>query len=342
MEKAFFKERSVAQIRALEPRPWYSLRKLVEQACSIADDEALELRVDLHPPGASYDPPDYKRDRTGAEQSRMLRKRGETLALPTRSLERTRELRRSIIDDLDARLPFLGRPGEGRSIGYRFKPVSGADRTGRYVFWDDLADGQRLAQYAAAFAPIEITDAYELEDGTTFTCTIPATGRKERRYRYQLSSVPSGADGPVDARGLRAGMRPGADRRPTIALYRPLRGRAPGNEGLHRVLLIEQDVAAYAAYALQRAEEGDTVPFEQRPFAYLAAPLQHLDERLRNNVIVYDPTLAAQENTRRHRKLHEEERARVLGWGVAALGAEAFIRSPAALKREIFKLASLQ
>ncbi len=331
--KQFFRDRSVRQIRALTPRRHWSLRTLLERVLDLAPDEALELRVDLHPPGITYDPPDLVPGRTGIERSRMLRKRGETLRLAQHTLAAMRAQPRSIMDDLLAALDHLGRPGEARGIGYRFKPVWGPDRVSRYVFWDDLADGQRLARYAATTAPISFLADYTLPDGIMVSCTVPSMERKRPRYRYALSSLPHGRDAAVIARSIRASLVPEASR-PTIAQYRDLRGRAPGNESLHRIILLEQDVAAYAAYTLAR---NDDTLFTYRPFAYFSAPLQRLDERLRNNILIYDASLTARDNPDRLRKLHEEERARVLGWGVAFFREEAFLHSSDALRREIFK-----
>lgn len=340
MLKRFFAERSSRAIKALGPKRVYTRRGLVERVMDLAPEEAVELRLDLHPPASSLEPPDFaSHKRTGAERSRMVRKRGETLNLPTRTLERAMRERKSIMDDLLAALPRLGKPGEGRGIGYRFKPVRGADRVTRYVFWDDLADGQRLAHYAALHAPIRFETQYEL-DGVVLSCTIPHKERKRQRYRYSLFSVPkTNGDAHIVARSIKPGLiGPQEARRPTIAHYRNLRARAPGNEGLQRVILVEQDIAVYAAYMLAQAENpvANPVPFAQRPFAYFSAPMLLLDDRLRNNVIIYDPTIAAKDNPEKLRKLHEEERARVLGWGVAKLRERAFA-SLDELKREIFK-----
>jgi len=306
-KKSSFERRSESEIRAMKPKQIYRARGLVEKIWnSDPCNDAFELRFPLIPTK-------FRANHSDARASRLNYKHGNYLALSQPKTQeeayRTKETPLAIRQrDFDS-LRSL-REEETFLMGYRFHPVQGRDRRWRYVPFVWLPEGVELFGYAESVGGIEIepyTDSKGVSrEGASILTKVPSRTKKKKRYGVKLMSVP--VDGVTEKRAVAWSLK---------SLFED--GEEPEHSGYNIRYTPEKErgvsdvftfyphtIAAYIAVIKYFNSMHNLTPIEMSPLALISRNMARFNDRLDNNVLIYDPTLKAKEKTRH---LHLDEKS---------------------------------
>ena len=317
-QKEFFRERTVAEIRRMNLRMVYRARGLVERIDDLDfDKDAVEVRVQLIPGRF------YRNVGNSAGASRKALKHGERggwIKLPYPETEketfgssdiplRIRERAFAQLGDMKEENIFY--------VGYYEQPNWGDRRKIVYPFaW--MPESVKLFAYAENLAGgIKVNTKYQhsgnvWRKGAEVPVEVPSRTEKQDRYKYKLIHVPLVRSPwnlstvlrmrPVHEVDERGDVQQGRTEHERFLIRYPWPD-AP-EEG-NVVWRYPQDGAAY--YTIFKKEWQDNhniTPLEMNPFSLFGKRGARFYDRLKNNVLVFDPTLKSNDKLR---KLHIAE-----------------------------------
>jgi hypothetical protein len=327
-QKQFFRRRTEAQIRNMNPRKVYKARGLVEAIDSLdPQEDAIEIRLQLIP-GRFYINVD-----TAREASRKALKHGEYggwIKLPypetekdsLRSSEMPHQIRERAFTPLEKM-----KEEEINIFGYYERPNWGDRRAIAYPFIF-IPKGVKIFAYAENQAGgVEIDTKYQNSNrvwrtGTDVPASVPSRTEKKSRYKFKLQHVPI-LKSPWNISTILR-MRPATILDET---GEPVKGRTEHETFMIRHPWIDSpqedtviwryphDAAAYITIAKHEWQENKNLtPMEMNPFALFGQRAARFYDKLENNLLVFDPSLSSKTKLRHP---HDPEKsllwARALG-----------------------------
>src|SRR3989338_3927851 len=284
--KSFFEERTASEIKHLSPRQEYKSRGLVERILGLRQNEVIEVRFPITPPGFS------SRGKSGARASRLNYKHGEFIALDQpRTLEKaleTREIPLAIRKHSITKAMKNLREEEIDFVGYSWYPLQGRDCRKRVVPFVWLAEAVRIFAYAENREEPIITQIYDEAkrvsiEGASVVCRVPSRTKKHSRYHITLQHVPIDTEKRAVCWSL---ARKGDE--PLHSEYNIRYTSKEDREGSNVLTFYPHDIAAYIEIVKKETAKHNLTPIEMSPFAFISVKMSTLYERLRNNVLIYD------------------------------------------------------
>lgn len=350
--KAFFQERTPAEIRKMSTTRGYHHNDLVQRIDDLdPSEDMLEIRTLMVPHR-------FRSGNTSAQASRKAYKHGSLVALNQPSGLEDSYGWTDIPLDLRASA-FAGLQDMKQSdinyVGYSFRPVFGRNRGKRVVPFVNLAEGARIFTYAENNSTFRQrdkasgdmvdkrgikVDAYPhsrrvLKEGASVVVSVPSRTEKKQKYTFGLSHVPFVGNPPSDwnnyGLSVSLALAPSLvadedgeviDGRTEHSKY-DIRYTYDGSrEGSPVVRFTPQDVTGYLGVVKkQLAEDHNLTGLTFNPFAF---PSQHQADfygKLNNNVLIYDPELGSKDKLR---KLHLAEKSILLARAIGHFGHDDF------------------
>jgi len=322
--KKFFKQRTISQIKELKRKKAYTARDLVKKISDLnPSEESMEIRFNLVPGRF------HRHTQNASEASRKAYKHGEYLALsqPTtlkEALDDQKNPRDIRIMDFKS-LKDL-KEEEINLLGFSFRPVHGRDREKRLVPFPWIIDGARIFAYSENNPRAEIkvnnkyTDAKRIErEGATIIVEVPSREVKKPRYTIRVNHVPI-----FDNNWKRAIVwsldtdyvgKNNLEHKTFSIRYKSTNE----TEGSDVKTFYPQDIAAYLAIAKDFWIKENPVPWITNPFPKPSRTLIDLDNKICNNLLIYDSSLGLRDKLR---KPHIAERAIIIGRTIRSLGSK--------------------
>ena len=327
-DKAYFKERTVAQIRGLNTSPVYRQSGLVDKIDGLdPSEDGLIVSAQIIP-GRFHR---SKHVETSADASRSCLKYGDKMKLHypvTKGEANCSSLTPLQIRAQEMRKLEGMREEEINFIGIYSKPEFG-DKTARVLPFVYSPMGMMLFSYAEKMtAGVDVNTKYKdvrraKTDGVEVLAAVPSRTKKHPRYKFKLLHVPI-VDSPENLSAIQL-LRPA-----TIldAGGEPIQGRT--EHGLHmirygtergdekkQIFYSPQDVAAYMGVIKEQWGEKNLTPMKMNPFPLFSKKGVELDRKIRNNVLMLDPKLKSKNKLR---KLHLAERSILLARAIGRFG----------------------
>jgi hypothetical protein len=327
-DKSFFKERSVAGIRNLGVSQVYRQKGLIDKIVGLDPaEEGLIVRAQIIPGKYSR----YKYVESSADASRACLKYGDKMKLHYPVTKGGAN--RSSITPVQVRAEEMGklegvREDEINVVGIYSKPEFG-DKTARVFPFVNSPIGMRLFAYAETMtAGVNVNTKYKdvaraRTDGVEVLASVPSRTKKHSRYRFKLLHVPM----------IRAPENLATVQmlKPSIVVDdsgEPEEGRTEherhqiqygkgDNEDKKPIIYQPQDVAAYLGIVKEQWGRHNLTPMEMNPFPLFSRKGADIDRRVRNNVLIFDPTLTGKHKLR---KLHLAERSILLARAIGKFG----------------------
>ena len=321
--KRFFRDRTVNEIRSLRTKRVTRATGLVEKVLELDEKtEALVLEIPITPIR-------FRRgnERTWNRASRLTLKHGdyiklsqpETITEACRARRYPHEVRR---EDFHRELKLSGiREAEIFIVGYSFEPIQGRDKRKRLVPFVRVLDGARLFAYAMQHTEkgIEILpydDAARVSDeGAVIIVSVLSKRKKIRRYIMRVGNIPV-----VDNERQYAiawGFTTEGGRVPEHKIFNFRYKGEEDQESSNVVIVDDKDIAAMHGITREYWLKRNKVPWENNVFAKPSQLAARYDTKLRNNLLVYDPTLSDKEKLRH---LHLAERSILIARLIGHLG----------------------
>ncbi len=304
-KKAFFDERTPAQIKAFRLKPANMQRGLVDRILSLNPaTEAVEVMSQIIP----------GRFQSGGlrpqEIARKAYKHGQYVGL-------------TCADSLDGALHEDRLPNEIREetfdtfldgkreesielMGYSFRPVQGRDRRKRVVPFVWVMEGARLAAYALSQTAEGLdakpyVDARRVEtEGGNIVVSVPSREDKKPRYDVRVSSVPVFDNQNKHAISLGFNTTYAEGRVPEHSLWSFGYKGAEDAEQSQQIILYPHDFAAMLGVARHfMIEEQNSVPWDMSVFAKPSREAANFYRLLCNNVLVRDPRTSSKDKLRK-------------------------------------------
>jgi hypothetical protein len=349
--KAFFQERTPAEIRKLSVSQGYSHRDLVQRIDDLdPSGDMLQIRTIMIPHR-------FRRGNTSAEASRKCYKHGSLIGLlQPKGLEESYgwsdiplDLRATSFENLSSM-----NQADINYVGYSFRPVFGRDRGKRVVPFVNLVEGARIFTYAENNSQFRQRDKHSgkmrdkrgvkvdaypdarrvLKEGASVVVSVPSRSPKKPKYTFGLSHVPYVSNPPMDGKnyGLSVSLALGPsliasddgfiDGRTEHTKYDIRYTANESLEGSPLVRFAPQDVAGYLGVVKkQLSEDHNITGLTFNPFAL---PSQHQADfygKLNNNVLIFDPSLSSKDKLR---KLHLAEKSILLSRAIGHFGHDDF------------------
>lgn len=315
MAEEFNKDRTARQIVKLGSKRVFRTQGLVETILDLNQDESLELRAPIIAPR-------FQRVGLGTQNTRKAYKHG--WFMPLSQPESQGEAFNAIESPLQIRARDFDslmdiRENEIQTLGFSFHPVQGKDRETRVVPFVSVIDGMRLYSWISrTFGDIKVenyTDAKRAAfEGGEFVAYIPSRTRK-RMYRTKLSHVPVVDNHNKNAItwSLDSNFLSGSE--PEFRTYNIFFNSVKDIAGSDKKFMYPQEVAAMIGIAESiYNEKKNSIPLSMNVFPIPSHLVANYDCKLRNNVVIYDPTIKGNNHLR---KLHLAERsimhARLIG-----------------------------
>ncbi len=318
-QKTFFKTRTPAKIRALEPTVMNTQKNLVE---TLLDTNPAENAVLLRFPILAGK---HRRgNRTNAEASRKALKHGPYLKLSqpksieaaVHAKEHPHDVRRRDFDKLHT-IPQR----ELDYVGYEFHPISGRDTVPRRIPFARILDSARLFSYAENQTEkgIEVQpygDSMRVEhEGAVVIGSVPS--KEKGKERYTMAAFPIPTHDTPDQHAICWGFKTEGARVPEHKTYTFGFEFMSAPSASRRIILDDKDGALALGIARHYLKNNEnTVPWDNNVFAKPSQLAAQFDTLLQNNVLIYDPTLKNPD----YRKLHLAERSVLLGKLIGHLG----------------------
>tara|TARA_Y100000310_G_scaffold313510_1_gene361944 strand:+ start:188 stop:1252 length:1065 start_codon:yes stop_codon:yes gene_type:complete len=332
-KKAFFKDRTIKQVKSLNLSKASTPRNLVRKINDLdPKEDALEIRTHIIP--GKF----YKNTKTGAEASRKCLKHGDLIALsqPQSQAEAysSPEIPLAIRAKDFSQLESI-REEDINYIGYSFRPVQGRDRTKRVVPFVWIPEGIKLFGYAENLTKkgIEIVNSYSdaervRKEGANVVVTVPSRTKGKQRYEFRLINVPMirGNENLASVLGLKPAILQdelGEPKkgRPTHDTFNIRYTWASGREGSEVMTFYPQDIAAYIGIIKDESKKHNLTPLEINPFALASNHQAEFYTKLNNNVLIFDPTLTSKDKLR---KPHLAEKCILLARAIGKFGHDEF------------------
>jgi len=316
--KLFFKERTLAEIKALNLKQVYSAGNLVRRILDLSNEDSLELRFPLIPGRFRA------HTRNSTEASRKCYKHGDLITLSQPKTQggayESREIPLQVRKrDFDKLRTF--KEEEINFLGYSFYPVQGRDTRKRVVPFAWLPEARRLFAYAENLAggiEVRVYDDAERVDreGAEAVCKIPSRTKKKGRYRVKLSHVPVFIN--TEGNAIAYSLKSDFEISPEIRTYADIRYTwRDDRESIDRFVFYPQDIAAYMAVINNYAKQHKLGPITFSPIALISRKEAEFYKKLCNNVVIYDLSLQGRNKTR---KLHVPEKSILIARSIKVLG----------------------
>jgi len=335
-KKAFFEGRTVAEIRDLKSIRVYNQRDLVERIDCLHEDESLILGFQIIPGRF------YRNNSGGSEAARRFWKKGPILYLPQpetaeealASNEIPLNLRRKAIDELTERL----RAGKLRQqdislYGYSFHPVSGDERLRRVVPFCVPPEATKIFAYAETMTEgvnVRPYSRFSKEQGATVVVDVPSRTKGRPREEFGFVHVPFLRDKHNLANSL--SIRPEsistdqATSQPDELHKISYSVREGDKEHVEEIHFFPRHVAAYLGIVRDQWKEATNfrvppIALIFNPFIFPSKHQADFYQKLEQNLLVYDPSLASKQMLR---KPNLAEKSIILGRASVVFGHEDF------------------
>jgi len=324
--KSFFRERSINEIRSLNPKVIYKQKGLVERIDDSGNEEALQLNCQIVP--GKF----FIGAKNSREASRKCYKYGETLRLQYPGTKE--ECDHSPLIPLKLREKALSRlrkmkEEEIEQIGYSSKPSWG-DRTKRIVPFVWCPEALRLFGYSENTTDKIKVKAYKdarraETEGAAVLAEVPSRRKDIGTYMFRLLHVPIirsqfnlSSVLLLKPALLQEGARKVSQRVPhdSANIRYPYESDPEKSEV---ITFYPQDIAAYIAVIRDETRGHNLTPLEMNPFALFSRRGAEIYKKLCNNILVYDPSVSAKGNLR---KLHLAEKSILLARAIGKFGHE--------------------
>ncbi|HLC53048.1 MAG TPA: hypothetical protein VJK03_00750 [Candidatus Nanoarchaeia archaeon] len=323
-QKSFFRKRTPQEmVKSLEVQRSFSQRGLIEKLWSLnAETQAIELRSPLIPQK-------FLGRNTNAQASRKDYKHGDLISID--QPESRAEAYEYPYIPLTARMKAFDNVFRGKReeeidyIGITWQPIQGNDRRWRVVPFDIVIEGVKLYNYAVHHAGgINVVEKYTRagavqREGGHVLCRVPSRTKGRERYDVNLVHVPilHGKETNAIVLSLRSQYGAGEPERMTF-LHHLRYENAKGPKTSDIFVFGPHELAAYLA-VIRNYWHGleNTVPLTMNPFPLPSRAWAKFGDKLDNNVMIYDPTLAGKDKLR---NLHLDEKCIILARSIAVKG----------------------
>ena len=360
-KKAYFKTRTVAEIRDLKLTEINRAKGLVERINDLRKDEALIIRTRILPNRF------FRKEKgievTGKRASAKAYRHGDLMAL---SQPKTQNgAYNSPFIPLDFRAYDFSELSEKyrngklheediQFVGYYWRPVQGRDRTKRVVNFVDVARALAKLTYAENHSKFledriekygirvrAFVDAAKVKtEGGQAYFEVPSTTEKKLRYKFKLLHLPIKPNSPSDDinynLAIVLSLRPSAIRlgdeeneedepvqgKTPHALFSEIQYKyADERQESDVVRFTPEEIAAYVGFFEHQMEHHNITPLHFNPFTLLSKLGTRFSVKCDNNVLIYDPTLDSKDKLR---NLHLAEKSILMGRAIVILGHDEF------------------
>ncbi len=311
-QKSFFEKSSPEEIQdSCSIKRVFRQRLLVEQIWNLNPEEAIEVRTPLIP--LSF----LQRAKTQAQSSRKHYKHG--LLIHIDQPETKKEAYEFPNIPLTLRMKAFDEAFRDKKeeeiyyLGITWQPLQSLDRRWRVVPFDVPIEGAKIYSYAfhnAGGIDIEgkYTNAKKVQaEGGQILCKVPSRTEGKERYRINLLNVPlmHGKEKNSIIWSLKSQYLEGKEPERSTFLHNLRYEWAQHTKSSDIFVFGPHETAAYFAI-IHKYWKGleNTVPLEMNPFPLPSKDWARFYELLKNNVIIYDPTLRSKKKLR---NLHLDE-----------------------------------
>jgi len=337
-KKPYFQEKTVSEVKKLKTSTAYNNHDLVQRIDDLdPSEDALEIRTIIIPGR-------FRSGNTGAQASRKCLKHGSLIALP--QPETLREAYEWADIPLDLRVAAFSLLRERKQedinfVGYSWRPVFGRNRTKRIVPFVNSPEGTKIFTYAENYSRYKqknphtekteekfgikveaYPDAKRVrKEGASVIVEVPSRTTKERRYKFGFLHVPFIPNNPQQ--GENYNLATALSLQPALLTdeetAEPITGRTPhdiyslqykfqnSREQSPVIRFTPQDIAGYLGIIKkQLTEDHNITALTYNPFALPSKHQAKFDNKLSNNVLIFDPTLS---DKFKLRKLHLAEKS---------------------------------
>jgi len=318
--KAYFQERTEAEMVRLDPKQIYSARGLVDRIMHLGDNQVMEVRTNITP--GKF----FRGDKNGEQASRKCYKHGDLVALTQPKTVMAalgcRDIPLAIRARDFAELETM-REEDINFVGYSWYPVQGNDARKRIVPFVWVPEAVRLFAYAENLTGgIEVKpyadSARVQKEGATVICNVPSRTVKKSRYEVKLKHVP--VDGSTERRVVAWSLTSEfGSKAPEHSTYNIRYTWASEREHSDVFTFYPQDIAAYIATIKHFWNQHNLTPFEMSPLALPSNQTAEFYRKLCNNVLIFDSTLGKKGEVR---KLHLDEKSILIGRSIGVYGAK--------------------
>jgi len=327
-KKSFFKERTVAEIKALEPET-AGVQELVARIQGLDSDEGIILQAGLTP--AKF----WRGTDNSATASRRNLKYGfySWIKQPYSIANAERETAIPVELRQRSLTAALSRDEEAIfCMGYSFRPIVGRDKRRILIpFWS-VMDGckrdtydQWVKEKFPQFTPGSTIETYEdvvTSDGVEAVVTVPSSTKGKGRYRIRWRHLCDREEGKrVNSWSTRPEYEKeeiGSDAEPTHRVYNIRYGRGRGWTD-ENYMIYPQDVHSHQVIVREFMRRHNLIPMERSQYAIPSQMAASFWGKLGNNVLVDDPTLEGKDKLR---KMHLDEKSMMIGRLAGVEGVE--------------------
>ncbi len=324
--KSFFMERSINEIRVLNPKVIYKQKGLLEKIDGLGNEEALILNCQIIP--GKF----FRGTKNSREASRKCYKHGETLRL--RYPGTKEECDNSPLIPLKFREEAFSvlremKEEEIEQVGYSSKPSWG-DRIERIVPFVWCPEALRLFAYSE-----NTTDKIKVRiykdvrraktEGASVLAEVPSRRKGIDNYLFRLLHVPVVRSQfnlssvlTLKPALLQEGARKVSQRVPhdSANIKYPYETDPEKSEV---ITYYPQDIATYIAVIRDETKNHNLTPLEMNPFVLFSKRGAEIDKKMCNNILVYDPSISTKDKLR---KLHLAEKSILLARAIGKFGHE--------------------
>lgn len=356
--KAFFRERTEAEIKGLNRNIANHQKDLVERIEALnPTDETLIIMARVTPnrffkgvtSGNEASRKCYKHgDYIALQQPETLEETYASKDIPL-------DLRTRALAEVGLRTKRDGekvkkRQEEINYLGLSWRPIFGRVKPKILLSFRDAVEGAKLFSYAENYSThkqgeeekfglkVDIyRDAQRVKiEGAGCVVVVPSRTEKQPRYRFGIMHVPVIPNNPDE--GKNHNLAIALSMRPSLLVEEEtgerVVGRTPFSDYLVKYKLLEsregsdalqlspQDVAGYLGILKKELTEAhNQTPLTFNPYPLPSQHQARFYSKLRNNVLIFDPTLDSKDKLR---KLHLDEVSILLGRAIEHFGQHDF------------------
>ena len=313
--KGFFTERTVPQIRDLNTRRVHTQRGLVSRVDDLDPASDGLIIYNQLTPGRFF-----QGGVDSATASRRNLRKGRYIPLyqPRNLVEALKDPRIPLqFRQESINAAFKGvREEEIQAVGFSFVPIRGKDLKQRQVPFYIGPEGVRIFTYSenagehpgvvgenAGIEIVPYADARRIaREGGKVTVRVPSRSRKQGKYEMKFTNFPldSTTDRFHNPRAEIWGLNRDYVVWPKDAFWRFGYTDGEAWEASDKEQFIPQDVAAYVAVAgRELTQNRNWTPLEMNPFALPSAKQAEFYTKLRNNILMFDPSIDRKDHLRR-------------------------------------------
>jgi len=325
MEKSFFKDQTISEIRKLHIHRVFSPKNLVSKILDLdPSEDALEIRSLIVPGGF------YANVESSREASRKCYKHGDLILLsqPLTQKEayQSKKIPLAIMERDFNKLTKIKEEEIGY-LGYSFRPVQGRDRRKRVIPFVWILEGARIFSYSENILEanpredIGITiNAYDKsarvkKEGAKILCKVPSRRVKHPRYIIRLENVP--VEGNKERKAIVWGIKSDFEIDPEHSRYNIRYTWEKEREGSDVFTFYPHDIAAYFGVIKEFYKNHNLTLWEMNPFSIPSKEMADFYKKLNNNILIFDPN---SKNKDKLRKLHLAEKSILIARAIGRLG----------------------